>query len=262
MTEKNTINICLGHLPFPRSHAHHIDLMVSPRMIAEVRRLALVEDSSFGPNGSSLSEYAQLIWINDNLGSLVGERKYVRIFHYRRFVSAKEPATGRPSANLPWATVITEKELTEYDSAFDRVVTGDVFNTPAQFKGGMIAQYAMSHVMEDMMRFCVFLIEQKILSPIEVAMFLREDIHIPSCNIGIFKAESFRSIFSELKRAAEFITSPYFTPRDGYQRRSAGFLLERLNSFLIISRIRAGVIPESFGHNIVVSDSEVVSATN
>jgi hypothetical protein len=235
--------------------------MVSPRMLGDVRRLALVEDSLFGPHGSSLSEYAQLIWIHDNIRALAGDCRYVRIFHYRRFVVATEPTVGKQSANLPWATVIAEKELSEFEHAFHRVVDGEMFNTPAQFNGGMLAQYAMAHVMEDMMKFCVFLVESKILSPIEVALFLREDIHIPSCNIGVFGLDSFISIFGDLKRAAEFIHSKYFTPRDGYQRRSAGFLLERLNSFLIIRRIRSGVSPERFGHNIVISESEVVSAT-
>lgn len=262
MLAQNTVNICLGHLPFPRSHAHHIDLMVSPHILSEVRRLVLVEDRVFGPNGNSLSEYAQLLWINENLSSIAGENRYLRIFHYRRFVAPDEPSNGKASINLPWATVITEKELVSYDKSFERTVRRELFNTPAQFSGGMIAQYATSHCLEDLMRFSAFLIEKKIMSPISVALFLRESIHIPSCNIGVFTQDSFREIFSILRRAAEFILSEHFIARDGYQRRSVGFLLERLNSFLIINRIREGASEENFGHNIVISDSEFVSATN
>jgi hypothetical protein len=236
--------------------------MVSPKLIEGVTRLALVEDKLFGPNGSALSEYAQLLWIHEHIDRVLGGLNYIRIFHYRRFVTPHEPSNGKPSVNLPWATVITEKELAAHDKAFERQVEHELFNTPAQFGGGMLAQYAVSHVLEDMMNFCVFLLESKIMPPTEVAIFLRENIHIPSCNIGVFTRQTFVDIFGVLRRAAEFLFSRHFVPRDGYQRRSAGFLLERLNSFLILKRIREGVSEERLGHNIVISDSEIVSATS
>jgi hypothetical protein len=235
--------------------------MVSPRIISGVRRLALVEDRLFGPNGSSLSEYAQLLWINENLKSLAGELPYIRIFHYRRFIARDKPRTGKASVNLPWATVITDRELIGYDKAFERTTQGELFNTPAQFSGGMLAQYAASHVIEDMMRFCAFLVEKKIITPPVAAIFLRENIHIPSCNLGVFTQDSFRAIFNVLRRAAEFVFSDHFVAREGYQRRSVGFLLERLNSFLILNRIREGLSAGQLGHNIVISETEVVSAT-
>jgi hypothetical protein len=260
--EPNTLNVCLGHLPFPPAHAHHIDVMVSPKMIEGANRLALVEDRIFGANGSALSEYAQLLWINEHLARLLGDLEYIRIFHYRRFVSVDEPKLGKPSVNLPWATVVTTDQLVAYDKAFDRRVTHELFNTPAQFSGGILAQYATSHVIQDMMYFSAFLVDAKVLSPVEVSAFLRENIHIPSCNIGVFTRKTFTEIFGVLRVAAEFLSSRHFIVREGYQRRNVGFLLERLNSFLILQRIRAGLSAEMLGHNIVVSDSEVVSATN
>lgn len=261
MSAPNTLNVCLGHLPFPQTHERHIDLMIAPRLIAGPKRLALVEDSYFGPHGSALSEYVQLLWLLDKLQPLAAGRDYIRIFHYRRFVSPEPPPVGQRSSNLPWATTIRAADLDAFESSFSRVSQGELFNTPVQFHGGMLYQYAQSHVLKDMLNFARFLTETAILSPLECAEFLSMQLHIPSCNIGVFTKASYAEIFSVLRRAASFLDSPHFIQRSGYQRRSVGFLLERLNSYLIIRRIRGGTSLSSFGHNLVISDTAVVSGT-
>jgi hypothetical protein len=262
MIAHNTLNVCLGHLPFPQSCAHHIDLMVSPKLIQGASRLALVEDKIYGPNGSAFSEYAQLFWIYRHIDSLMQDLEYIRIFQYRRFVSAEPPVNGKPSSNLNWATVIMPDELVAYNKDFDRQVLHEIFSTPIQPSGGMLSQYAFAHVLEDMMNFCVFLMEAKILSPMEAAAFLREEILIPSCNMGVFRKKTFTDIYNYLSLAAEFLYSRYFIARDGYQRRNVGFLLERLNCFLILQRIRTGLSEENFGYQMIISSSEVVSITD
>lgn len=256
-----TFNVCLGHLPFPQSHERHIDLMVAPVLIAGPRRLALVEDSRFGVHGSALSEYAQLLWLAEHLQSLAGDCDHVRIFHYRRLVAAAAPTVGRRSSNLQWATVIQPSELDAFEAEFDRVSRGEVFNTPVQFQAGMLHQYAVNHVLEDMLNFAKFLTAQGILSDTECAEFLAARVHIPSCNIGVFTTRCYAEIFDTLRSAATFLDSPYFVLRPGYQRRSVGFLLERLHSHLILRRIAAKRSPPAFGHNIVISESDVVSHT-
>ena len=107
MSAQNTLNVCLGHLPFPQTHERHIDLMIAPRLIAGPTRLALVDDSSFGPHGSALSEYVQLLWLLERLDGIAAGCEYVRIFHYRRFVSPEPPPLGQASSNLPWATTVS-----------------------------------------------------------------------------------------------------------------------------------------------------------
>lgn len=262
MSASNTLNVCLGHLAFPQHYDRHVDLMIAPVLLSGPKRFALVEDSSFGPNGSSLSEYVQLFWLLDNLAPLISDRNFIRIFHYRRFVSPETPPIGRRSSNLPWATTIHAADLDAFDSSFSRNCDSEIFNTPVQFHGGMLYQYAQSHVLEDMLNFSKFLTENSILTPLDCAEFLSMQIHIPSCNIGIFTKHAYIEIFRTLRKAAGFLDSPYFVLRTGYQRRSVGFLLERLNSYLIIKRIRCGHSPSSFGHNIVISDTAIVSATS
>jgi hypothetical protein len=261
MTTPNTLNVCLGHVPFPADYAHHIDLMVAPRLIASARRLAIVEDRSFGPDGSALSEYGQLIWIQDHIGEIAPDCAFIRIFHYRRLVAAQPPEVGQRSVNLPWATTIKADELGAFEAAFDRTTRHEVFNTPVAFPGGMLGQYAANHVLEDLLNFTNFLVESRILNQAEAASFLGEQRHIPSCNIGVFTKDSYSWIFQILKAAAQFLNSRHFVARTGYQRRSVGFLLERLHSFLIFKRIELGASPACFGHNLVVSDDAQVSAT-
>lgn len=235
--------------------------MVAPRLIAGGRRLAIVDDGLFGANGSALSEYVQLLWILDHLGELAPDCAYIRIFHYRRLVAREAPTVGQRSINLPWATTIQEDDLGAFGEAFDRTTREELFNTPVKFAGGILCQYAGDHILEDLLNFTNFLMEQGIFEPFEAARFLAEERHIPSCNIGVFTKDTYASIFSVLKRAAEFLNSRYFIARAGYQRRSVGFLLERLNSHLIFRRMEARASPASFGHNLVVSDGTLVSAT-
>lgn len=125
----------------------------------------------------------------------------------------------------------------------------------------MLEHYATAHVIEDMMYFCAFLVEAKLLSPIEAAEFLREGVLIPSSSVGVFLKKTFTDLVDVLRVAAEFRYSRNFVAREGYQRRNIGFLLERLESFLILQRIRSGLSIESLGHSLAISDSEVVSST-
>ncbi|MBB4199354.1 hypothetical protein CCR94_05850 [Rhodoblastus sphagnicola] len=258
----NTLNVCLGHVPFPADYARHIDLMVAPKLIASAQRLAIVDDNLFGPNGGALSEYGQLIWILDHLGELTPDCAFIRIFHYRRLVAADAPTVGRRSVNLPYATTIRADELGAFDAAFDRTTQQELFNTPIGFAGKMLGQYALDHVLEDLLNFVNFLVESRILNATEAASFLSVQNHIPSCNIGVFSKDSYNWTFQILKAAAQFLHSRHFIPRSGSQRRSAGFLLERLHSFLIFKRIELGASPARFGHNVVLSDDVNVSATH
>jgi len=197
----------------------------------------------------------------DHLDVVAIGYSYVRIFHYRRFVSREEPRVGQRATNLPWSTAIRAVELSTFTSEFGRFSDTEVFNAKVQFIGGMLAQYASAHVLEDILNFTKFLVEIGVFSSSEAANFLRESTDIPACNIGVFSLETYRSIFSVLRKGAEFVHSPYFVVRQGYQRRSVGFLLERLNGYLILKMIRNGEATANFGHNIVISDDAAVSVT-
>jgi hypothetical protein len=92
-------------------------------------------------------------------------------------------------------------------------------------------------------------------------LFLTGSVLIPTSSIGTFRSTTLRQILKTLKEAAEFRKTCHFIPRVGYQRRVLGFLLERLNSYLILDRIRSGLSDANFGHHIIISDGPLIKWT-
>ena len=126
----------------------------------------------------------------------------------------------------------------------------------------MLRQYETAHVLVDIINFSEILLEAGVLDTKRVASFLSTPAMIPACNMGTFRAATLREILTTLKRAAEFIKTSYFTPRNGYQRRVLGFLLERLNGHLLLHRLESGLTEASLGHHILISDGPSVTSTN
>ncbi|MGL4767879.1 MAG: DUF4422 domain-containing protein [Formosimonas sp.] len=256
----NTLNICLGHRPFPQSIKNPIDLMLAPKIVDTDGHLAIIPDSTFGASGSALSEYAQLLWLYKNIDTIAQHKEYLHIFQYRRFC-ATHATVGQATENNPWSFAIQEADLIHFENEFYKHKNQELFNTVVQFEANMVNCYAGVHVLEDMEHFGRFLAEQCILSPEEVQDFFSSFILIPACNIGVFKIPTFKAIFSILEKAAQFLHSEYFIQREGYQRRSVGFLLERLNSYLILAFVKQGILPHSFGHNLIISETNFVAST-
>jgi hypothetical protein len=258
----NTLNVCVGHKPFPSQYWHHIDLMLAPQQLADHPRLQIIPDQTYGPYGNSLSEYSQLFWLNDNLETTLNGRTYLRVFHYRRFVSSKQPNCGKKSLNHPWAMTITPDQVQFFSEQFCRFAEKEIFNTPIRLQGGVVSQYQTAHVVEDFYRFCTFLIESNTMDRSTVLRFMRSDILIPSSSICIVHAKTFSDLMLVLRKAAGFLDSHLYVPRYGYQRRSVGFLLERLQSFLILDRLVGQSSQQPFGYHIVLSETDIVEVTN
>lgn len=257
----NTLNVCLGHLPFPSTHEHHVDVMLGPRAIEGKSRLIVVEDSRYGKAGSALSEYAQLLWLYDNLDTVARGYRFVRIFHYRRFVSPTVPTVGSPAVNQPWSTVVSPGQLSHFDEAFSRVASKEIVNTSITLPNGILGQYASAHRLEDILRFTEFIHGRNIINAQQAAQFLRANQLIPACNIGVFKIRTFASIYEKLKAASEFLYSPLFIEREDYQRRSLGFLLERFQSYLLLAYIGRKGRSVISGHNMAIAEGSMVYNT-
>jgi hypothetical protein len=256
----NTLNICLGHLSFPKEYLRHVDLFVSPKVIAGPDRNAVVPDDTYGPNGHALSEYAQLLWIYKNIDALAPNHSYIRILQYRRFVSPV-PIEGVKSTNGPWMTTIQEPGLADCEFCFDRNVSEEIYNTPVHFDQGVLMQYAANHVLQDLLNFTSYLVDTGVFSVLDACAFLRMEQFVPACNVGVFRKDNFKMMYHYIDKAASFMLSPAFVMRDGYQRRSMGFLIERFHSFLIFQFIGQKLSAESFGFNMVLSDTAGVTST-
>ena len=247
----NTLNICISHIPFPEFYKDYVDLTISPIPISNLENIQVVDDSHFGENGSALSEYAQLLWLGDNLDTVAKNFEYVRLFQYRRFVSRK-------SMGIPISLVgrwIHVNRLADLEDEISRENAGELFNPPVFFLGGVRRQYAVAHMLEDLLNFARYLTEAGILDEAQAKAMLSRHRLIPACTTGIYRVETLKKTLPILRRAAEFLNSKYYIPRAGYQRRLVGFLLERLHSHLHFNLIQSGSTDAKFGHYIVFSNS-------
>ena len=257
----NTINICLGHKPFPQKYQSYADLFITPDLTFNANRVAYVPDSIAGENGQALSEYLQLLWLHKNIDKLAPEIEYIRIFQYRRFASKIKYGTTVVAENAVWVNTIKEENLYLCADSFDRYNSEELFNTPINFDEGVAYQYSTAHVIEDLHNFTNFLVEKNIIDTPTADEFLNMKTLIPACNIGVFKRTNFQKQFDLLSMAAEFLFSKNYIRREGYQRRSVGFLLERLQSYLILYWISAGHSKANFGLNYLISDKPVMVVT-
>ena len=251
MATENTLNICLGHMPFPLAFRQYVDILLTPKFFVYPRQTILVDDNSQGKFGHTLSEYCQLIWLYDNYEIILEKYDYVRIFQYRRFVS---PDMAGENCSLPWATRITSKQLGDFESSFSRRCENELFNQIYDLKETVYEQYSHAHIEEDMINFVNYLNMISIFSQSDTDKFMNDTIMIPACNMGVFHRQTLFWLLSQLKSASSFIHSKYFKERSGYQRRVMGFLLERLNSYLLIHKNPFHQRSINYGHHIIISD--------
>jgi hypothetical protein len=247
------LNVCIGHKAFPTQCAHYFDYMLSPFPISTDDRFFVVSHRVFGENGPSLSEYAQLFWLLENLDQFLRDHTHIRIFQYRRFVSDGQTGLGEPSS-LPYAKAIKEDQLQAFHGDFARSGGGEIVNAPYKFAKGILAQYADSHALGDFLDFAKFLDRQTILTTFQITDFIRGEVLIPGSSIGVLTVENFKMIYALLFKASAFMNDASFTARTGYQRRNMGFLLERLHSYLLLKGIREGKITKRTGEHIVISE--------
>ena len=200
----NTLNVCVSHLPFPKRFDHYVDVMISPVPMTGPRRVVHISDDYFGEQGHALSEYAQLLWFYENLKDFTTGYEYVRLFQYRRFVA--RASLGDAGWNS-FSTWIPSSRLELVSDEFDRFSASELFNQAMLIRGGVPFQYAMSHVLEDLLNFSKFLLEINLLTPLEVVEFLTSDELITACSTGIYAIKTFEEIFAKLKLAANFIYS-------------------------------------------------------
>jgi hypothetical protein len=255
------LNICIGHKPFPAQYRHYFDYMLSPFPISEGSQFVVVYDKLFGENGASLSEYAQLFWLLQNLDRFIHDETHIRVFQYRKFVSDGQTGLGE-ACSLRWARAIREAQLGAFHHDFARCGSGEMVNTPYRFPNGILGQYGTAHPLEDFMDFAKFLLQKHILNTVELSNFLRGEVLIPAGSIGVLTIENFKLIYSVLLKASAFMSDPSFPARTGYQRRNMGFLLERLNSYLLLKGISEGTIARKTGIHMIISDDFRIKNTD
>ncbi len=195
----------------------------------------VIEDNRYGSmvDGASLAEYSQLFGLYDRLlsGDIVADDLF--LFQYRKFVS---PNFGGAASISPWIRVLTSEaapsifpstaQLEELDL---RLAVGSIFDFGESISGN----YARVHEIEDLVLFAAACAETDVLNQQDIKSFATIRGIIPSPAVCYVQTDLFVKIIGILRKVWDCFYPHYHTNRSGYQRRVAGYLLERLHSFLL-----------------------------
>lgn len=211
---------------------------------------------------SVISEYFSLFNLKRKLREAdAGPNDLITICQHRRFVLNVK--SGAPAKNLP-ARVIAQdtiKHLSFGPELFPREGQNYLIGSTMKLKEGMMHQYARCHHIRDLLRFCSDLVDAELLTDDEAEEFLNQKSLMPAPSCGTFELHLFFEIMDFLETATEvFLSSGYKSYEDIYQFRVVAFLLERLNSWLLLKRMRQMSLDfkKIAGFTTIVSDSTVV----
>jgi hypothetical protein len=223
------------------------------------------KDKSFSENmneDSIFCEYSAIFNLARKLrGEGVQNGDLITICQHRRFV-LNEPK-GRPAINLP-AHVIPPDDMLNVVFGMEllpRHRQNFLIGSALGLNNGIMHQYAQSHYIRDILRFCSDLVDSDIFNNAEAEDFINQKVLIPAPNCGTFEAEFFLDMMDTIEAAARvFWGGGYKAYDDTYQFRVLGFLLERLNSWILLRRLaqRSVDLNSVIGFTTIVSDDVLV----
>jgi hypothetical protein len=195
----------------------------------------VIDDNRFGSSvdGSSLAEYSQLFGLHDRLlsGDIVADDLF--LFQYRKFIS---PSVGGLESASPWVRVLTPEMVsgifpstTQLETFASRLAVGSVFD----FGQSISANYALVHVIDDLVMFSAACAESGELTPEDIKSFATLRGIIPSPAVCYIQSDLFVKIMGILRNVWDHYYPHYHIQRTGYQRRGAGYMLERLHSYFL-----------------------------
>ena len=204
-----------------------------------------------------MGEYASLFQLCNQLSNSGKRTGQITISQYRRFVL--NTPLGLKSSNQPWSRVLSPssmKDLSFTEEVLPLPGQNYLIGTGSPLPHGMLANYAGSHCTRDILQFSANAVDCGVLSNTEVFHFLSHPILIPAPSCGSFPLESFLNIMKKMETVSRsFISNGYQANKDLYQGRLLGFLLERLNSYLLLETL----ISEGKNMHQVMGSSTIVS---
>lgn len=207
---------------------------------------------------SIFSEYSSLFNLKRKLReSGAGGSDLITICQHRRFVL--NIRKGSPAENLP-ANIIPPGDMLHLNfgpELFPRKGQSYLVGSVMALNLGMMHQYARAHHVRDILRFCSDLIDAGLMTNEEAEDFLTQKILIPAPNCGTFEVSLFLEMMDFVESAAEvYWDGGYRTYDDIYQFRVVSFLLERLNSWILLRRI----VDKALNFNSISGFTTIVSS--
>jgi len=236
-------SFCIGHVP--PLFAPAVDYrMLCPRPLGTPQEF-VVEDNRFGQDvdGSSLAEYSQLFALRAMLesGDLTADDLF--LFQYRKFLSPNE---GGLQSRAPWVKVLQAPEAggmfpsrAQLEAVSNRIIVGNIFDLGASIS----SNYAMVHVIDDLVMFSAACRACPELKPADIRSLATMRGFIPSPALCHIRVDTFIRLMKILEDVWREFSTHYHLRREGYQRRVAGYLLERLHSVLLCKWLMDGSEP-------------------
>lgn len=234
---------CIGHVA-PIFEAPIPFQVLCPQSIG-IKNEIIIEDNRFGQNidGSSLAEYSQLFGLAKMIEAGDIQADNLFLFQYRKFIS---PIQGGVEATSPWLRILTpetaqpifpsDQILNDIDS---RIIVGSMFN----LNSSISENYSLVHVIDDFVLFAAACAKCEELESTDIISLATMRGFIPSPALCYIRTEIFIKIISILESAWKEFLKNHRISREGYQRRVAGYLLERLHSIIICKMLMNGSEP-------------------
>ena len=236
-------SFCVGHIP-PSFDPPIEYSMLCPRPLGTANEI-VIDDNRFGPgiDGGTLAEYSQLFALSEMLksGDVVADDLF--LFQYRKFLSPNE---GGIQGVCPWVKVLpfanarntfpTQDQLYATTSP---IIVGSMF----ELGESISSNYALVHVIEDLVMFAAACASCPDLTPKDIQSLATLRGVISSPGLCYTRVETFIRVMDILKQVWEVFYRHYFMTREGYQRRVAGYLFERLHSVLLCKWLLDGSEP-------------------
>lgn len=208
----------------------------------------------------TLAEYFYLFGLAPEIAALPPGTP-VYLFQYRKFLSlrpGRRQATNQAYAFTcpPGAAAALFPGAEELAGlAQDRIV-GPFVHTRS-----LAGHYARFHWAEDFATFILALSEVEGFDRRRCRAFAECAMMFPAPTLGLARAGRLAADLGVLRAAWEAGVAAGIVPRPGYQRRTGGFLLERLHSFLVYEALAGGGETALIANHVVVTGDGRVRPT-
>lgn len=226
------LHVCISHAPLRFSPAVPFEF-VSPVPLDGLD-ITLIDDGALGPryNGRVLSEYLQLFVLAERWRNL---DEMIHLFQYRRFLTPIRPANTE--TRITGGAKVDRHTVPNYVPSFARLEAVTLLTIGTILKRPMAEQFAAHHNISDLMNLALSMVQSGQLSEEDARQFLVSKIMLPSPSIGIYPAAMLVEHLDIMRGVWEHFVDHYYQPRTGYQRRIGGFLMERLQGYLVLRHI-------------------------
>jgi hypothetical protein len=248
---------CVSHKPpvfeAPLSYTH-----VTPKTYGGVDEV-IVTDDKYGDafHGRILSEYTQLFGLAEKLSEET-TTKTIHIFQYRKFLSILQPPRLSTNCAFNYATRGNEAKGLFPSKGEMESLSGRHLIGPAIKVRSLAHNYSSAHLVEDFTNFCVALKALPGFNDRRLSGFINCDIFLPIPSLGSIPSDIFIEMMGELRSAWGEFAARFYQPREGYQRRVGGFLLERLHGYLLYENVKRKRISIQQGFQNVVTEKDYV----